>query len=82
MKKYETIDISYATLEKILSNKIRNLKQIQNLNEFDRKMDEKKYSEAGNQPYKSSIKYIILYRNDYDEKINDYIQIIETIIIK
>ena len=81
-KKYETIDISQSTLEKLLSGKIRNLKQIQNFNEMDRKNDEQVYREAGNQPYKSSTKYKILYRNDYDEKISDDIQIIETIFIK
>lgn len=49
---------------------------------MDRKNDEQVYREAGNQPYKSSTKYKILYRNDYDEKISDDIQIIETIFIK
>ena len=82
LKKYDTIDMSQSTLKKLLSGKIRNLKQIQNFNEMDRKNDEQIYREAGSQPYKSSMKYKILYRNDYDEKISDYIQIIETIFIK
>ena len=82
LKKYDTIDMSQSTLKKLLSGKIRNLKQIQNFNEMDRKNDEQIYREAGNQPYKSSMKYKILYRNDYDEKISDDIQIIETIFIK
>lgn len=82
LKKYDTIDMSQSTLKKLLSGKIRNLKQIQNFNEMDRKNDEQVYREAGNQPYKSSTKYKILYRNDYDEKISDDIQIIETIFIK
>ena len=82
LKKYDTIDMSQSTLKKLLSGKIRNLKQIQNFNEMDRKNDEQIYREAGNQPYKSSTKYKILYRNDYDEKISDDIQIIETIFIK
>ena len=81
LKKYDTIDMSQSTLKKLLSGKIRNLKQIQNFNEMDRKNDEQIYREAGNQPYKSSMKYKILYRNDYDEKISDDIQIIETISI-
>ena len=82
LKKYQIIEASQETLEKLLSGKIRNLKQIQNFNEMDRKNDEQVYREAGNQPYKSSTKYKILYRNDYDEKISDDIQIIETIFIK
>ncbi len=81
LKKYETIDVSQSTLEKLLSGKIRKKEQIENLNEIDRKNDEKIYRESGNKPFKSSVKYKIFYKNKYDKKINDYVQIIETIFL-
>ena len=81
LKKYDTIDMSQSTLKKLLSGKIRNLKQIQNFNEMDRKNDEQIYRESGNKPFKSSVKYKIFYKNKYDKKINDYVQIIETIFL-
>ena len=82
LKKYQIIEASQETLEKLLSGKIRKRDELENLEKSTNKQDGDVYRKAGNQPYKSSTKYKILYRNDYDEKISDDIQIIETIFIK
>lgn len=82
LKKYSTIDVSQDTLEKLLSGKIRKMRQIENLKEEERKLDEKEYREKLNQPFQSSSKYKLLYRAENDERINDFINVVETIFIK
>lgn len=81
-KQYETIEASQDTLEKLLSGKIRKRDKLENLEIATQKQDGEVYRKAGNQPYKSSLNYIILLRQEYDEKIADDIFIIETIFIK
>lgn len=81
-KKYTTIEASQDTLEKLLSGKIRKKLQLDNLKELTEKQDSEEYRKYGNQPYKCSLKYIILLRREYDEKMADDIFIIETIFIK
>lgn len=82
LKKYATIDVSQDTLEKLLSGKIRKMKQIENFKEAERKLNEKEYREKLDQPFQSSSKYKILYRAENDERINDFINVVETIFIK
>lgn len=74
--------MSQETLEKLLSGKIRKMRQIENLKEEERKADEKEYRERANKPFQSSSKYKILYRAEFDERINDFINVVETIFIK
>ena len=81
-KQYETIEASQDTLEKLLSGKIRKRDKLENLEIATQKQDGEVYRKAGNQPYKSSLNYIILLRQECDEKIADDIFIIETIFIK
>ena len=55
---------------------------MENLEKATNKQDGDVYRKAGNQPYKSSLKYKILLRREYDEKIADDVFIVETIFIK
>ena len=82
LKKYQIIEASQETLEKLLSGKIRKRDELENLEKATNKQDGEIYRKAGNQPYKSSLKYSILLRSEYDEKIADYVFIVETIFIK
>lgn len=82
LNKYQTIDASQETLEKLLSGKIRRKLQLDKLKELTEKQDGDVYRKAGNLPYKSSLKYKILLRREYDEKIADDVFIVETIFIK
>lgn len=82
LKKYQIIEASQETLEKLLSGKIRKKPQLDRFKELTDKQDGEIYRKAGNQPYKSSLKYSILLRSEYDEKIADYVFIVETIFIK
>ena len=82
LKKYQIIEASQETLEKLLSGKIRKRDELENLEKATNKQDGDVYRKAGNQPYKSSLKYSILLRSEYDEKIADYVFIVETIFIK
>ena len=82
LKKYQTIEASQETLEKLLSGKIRKRDELENLEKATNKQDGDVYRKAGNQPYKSSLKYKILLRREYDEKIADDVFIVETIFIK
>ncbi|MDR2235544.1 MAG: hypothetical protein LBE92_05435 [Chryseobacterium sp.] len=81
-KKYRIIEASQDTIEKLLSGKIRKRDQLENLEKATQKQDDEVYRKAGNQPYKSSLNYIMLVRREYDEKMTDDIFIIETIFIK
>jgi len=82
VKKYQIVEASQETLEKLLSGKIRKRDELENLEKATNKQDGEIYRKAGNQPYKSSLKYSILLRSEYDEKIADYVFIVETIFIK
>ena len=82
LKKYQIIEASQETLEKLLSGKIRKRDELENLEKATNKQDGDVYRKAGNQPYKSSLKYKILLRREYDEKIADDVFIVETIFIK
>ena len=82
LKKYQIIEASQETLEKLLSGKIRKMDELENLEKATNKQDGDVYRKAGNQPYKSSLKYQILLRREYDEKIADDVFIVETIFIK
>lgn len=82
LKTYVAIDVSQPTLNKILTGKVRKIKQVEDLRELDRKMDEKDYQESQNKPFNSSLKYVVLYKNEYDDRIADYIQIINCILLK
>ena len=82
LKKYQIIEASQETLEKLLSGKIRKKPQLDRFKELTDKQDGEIYRKAGNQPYKSSLKYKILLRREYDEKIADDVFIVETIFIK
>ena len=82
LKKYQIVEASQETLEKLLSGKIRKKPQLDIFKELTEKQDGDVYRKAGNQPYKSSLKYKILLRREYDEKIADDVFIVETIFIK
>ncbi len=82
LKKYPTIEASQETLEKLLSGKIRKEQRLKDLEESTHKQDGDVYRKAGNQPFRSSLKYSILLRREYDEKIADDVFIVETIFIK
>ncbi len=82
LKKYQIIETSQETLEKLLSGKIRKRDELENLEKATQKQDGDVYRKAGNQPYRSSLKYSILLKSEYDEKISDYVFIVETIFIK
>ena len=82
LKKYQIVEASQETLEKLLSGKIRKRDELENLEKATNKQDGEIYRKAGNQPYKSSLKYKILLRREYDEKIADDVFIVETIFIK
>ena len=82
MKKYQMVDASQETLEKLLSGKIREKAQLDRLKELNEKKDGEIYRQSENQSYKSSLKYKILHRREYDERIADDIFIIETIFLK
>ena len=58
------------------------MRQIENLKEEERRADEKEYRENVNQPFQSSSKYKILYRAENDERINGFINVVETIFVK
>ncbi len=82
LKKYQIVEASQETLEKLLSGKIRKKPQLDSFKELTEKQDGEIYRKAGNQPYKSSLKYSILLRSEYDEKIADYVFIVVTIFLK
>lgn len=58
------------------------MRQIENLKEEERRADEKEYREKVKQPFQSSSKYKILYRAENDERINGFINVVETIFVK
>ena len=64
-----------------MTGKIRKVRQIENLKEEERRADEKEYREKVNQPFQSSSKYKILYRAENDERINGFINVVETIFV-
>lgn len=82
LKKYQVVEASQETLEKLLSGKIRKKPQLDIFKELTEKQDGDVYRKAGDQPYRSSLKYSILIRREYDEKIADDVFIVETIFIK
>ena len=82
LKKYQIVEASQETLEKLLSGKIRKRDELENLEKATNKQDGDVYRKAGNQTYKSSLKYSILLRSEYDENIADDVFIVETIFIK
>ena len=82
LKKYQIVEASQETLEKLLSGKIRKKPQLDRFKELTDKQDGEIYRKAGNQRYKSSLKYSILLRSEYDEKIADYVFIVVTIFLK
>ena len=82
VKKYRLIDASQETLEKLLSGKIRKEQHLRDLEESTEKQDGEIYRKAGDKPFKSSLKYKIFLRTEYDEKISDNVFIVETIFIK
>lgn len=65
-----------------MTGKIRKMRQIENLKEEERRADEKEYREKVKQPFQSSSKYKILYRAENDERINGFINVVETIFVK
>ena len=82
LKKYQIVEASQETLEKLLSGKIRKKPQLDSFKELTEKQDGDVYKKAGDQPYRSSLKYSIFLRREYDEKIADDVFIVETIFIK
>ena len=82
LKKYQIVEASQETLEKLLSGKIRKKPQLDIFKELTEKQDGDVYKKAGDQPYRSSLKYSIFLRREYDEKIADDVFIVETIFIK
>ncbi|ANF49893.1 hypothetical protein A0O34_04830 [Chryseobacterium glaciei] len=82
VKKYEVINVSQDILEKLLSGKIRKYEQLNKAVVLQEKSDRNEWTKAQTKPYISSNKYLILYRWEDDEKINDRVAIIETIFIK
>lgn len=73
LKKYQILEINQKVLEDILSGKIRKFESVQKYQSFHRK---------ANETYVSSMNYLMLYKWVFDERINDYITIIETIFKK
>lgn len=82
LKKYQIIEASQETIEKLLSGKIRKRDKLENLERATQKQDDEVYRKAEKRPFKSTLKYSILLRSQYDEKIVDYVFIVETIFIK
>lgn len=80
LKTYETIDVSHSTLEKLLSGKIRNLKQLNTEVYKQSKVDMQEYKNS-NKPFHSSAIYHVLYKWEDDDRINDSVVIINTIFI-
>ena len=82
LKKYETIDVSQETLENLLTGKLRKEKQLRDSTKKTEKLDSDNYRKAGDQVFKSSLKYKILLDIEYDNRISDYIYIVNSIFIK
>jgi|UPI0006480DBF hypothetical protein len=82
LKKYQTIDVSQTILEDILTGKIRKIETLRNRVENQNKIDRDNVLNGKTQVYTSSLKYLVLYRRENDDKINDFVNIIETIFLK
>lgn len=82
LKKYETIDVSQETLENLLTGKLRKEKQLRDSTKKTEKLDSDNYRKAGDQVFKSSLKYKILLDIEYDYRISDYNYFVNSIFIK
>ena len=82
LKKYQTIDVSQTILEDILTGKIRKIETLRNCVENQNKIDRDNVLNGKTQVYTSSLKYLVLYRRENDDRINDFVNIIETIFLK
>ena len=60
VKKYQIVEASQETLEKLLSGKIRKRDELENLEKATNKQDGDVYRKAVNHLYNSSLIYIIL----------------------
>lgn len=81
-RKYEVIETSQTILDDILTGKIRKLENLKKRVENQRKKDNDDFYNGINETYKSSLKYLIFYRWENDEKINNSVHIIETIFVR
>ena len=82
VKKYQTIEVSQDILENLLAGKIRKFEKLQTLSDEQRKIDNHMFYQGINKIHTSSLNYLILYRWEFDERINDYVRIIETVFKK